>query len=43
MPTENSYYIVMPEKKQTNEIAMLFQNWLVSQVTPPSQAAGNRV
>jgi DNA-binding transcriptional LysR family regulator len=43
MPTENSYYIVMPEKKQTNEIAMLFQNWLVSQVTPRSQAAGNRV
>ncbi|MGV1756547.1 LysR family transcriptional regulator [Rhizobium sp. A22-96] len=38
MPTENSYYVVMPEKKQTNEIAMLFQDWLVSQVTPPSQA-----
>ncbi|NTF45516.1 LysR family transcriptional regulator [Rhizobium rhizogenes] len=38
MSTENSYYVVMPEKKQTNEIAMLFQDWLVSQVTPPSQA-----
>ncbi|WP_168598579.1 MULTISPECIES: LysR family transcriptional regulator [unclassified Rhizobium] len=41
MPTENSYYIVMPEKRQTNEIAMLFQDWLLSQVTPPSRAAAN--
>lgn len=40
MPTENSYYVVMPERKQTNEIAMLFQDWLVSQVTP-SQASSN--
>lgn len=39
MPTENSYYVVMPEKKQTNEIATLFQDWLVSQVTPPPQVS----
>lgn len=41
MSTENSYYVVMPEKKQTNEIAMLFQNWLLSQVMPPSKASAN--
>ena len=36
MPTENSYYVVMPEKKQTNETATLFQDWLLSEVTPQS-------
>ena len=41
MPTENSYYVVKPEKKQTNEIATLFQDWLVSQVTPPSRIGTN--
>ncbi len=38
MPTENSYYVVMPEKKQTNETAILFQDWLLSEVAPRPQA-----
>ncbi|GAC1043770.1 hypothetical protein thsrh120_37740 [Rhizobium sp. No.120] len=39
MPTENSYYVVMPEKKQTKETATLFQDWLLSEVAPRSQYA----
>lgn len=39
MPTENSYYVVMPEKKQANEIATLFQGWLLGQIKRPQRGA----
>ncbi len=32
MITENAYYVVRPETKQTNEAADMFQSWLLSQV-----------
>jgi LysR family glycine cleavage system transcriptional activator len=35
MSTNNAYYIVKPETKQTHEIADLFQTWLLSQIGGP--------
>ena len=32
MPTDNSYYVVLPEGKQRNEMANAFQDWLLAQV-----------
>lgn len=33
LPTENGYYVVLPEKKQRNEVANHFQDWLLTQVS----------
>lgn len=33
MPTDNSYYVVLPEGKQRNEMANAFQQWLLDQVS----------
>ena len=33
MSTENAYYVVRPEERRTNQIADLFQQWLLSQVS----------
>lgn len=37
MPTDSSYYVVLPEGKQRNEVANAFQQWLLEQVinAPP--------
>jgi DNA-binding transcriptional LysR family regulator len=32
LSTENSYYVVVPEKKQANETVKLFTQWLLAQV-----------
>ena len=34
MPTENAYYVVRPENKQSHPAADQFQNWLLSEVSP---------
>lgn len=34
MSTENAYYVVRPESKQTHQAADMFQGWLLSQVSP---------
>lgn len=35
--TENSYYVVIPEGRQTNPAALALQSWLLSQVRPQSR------
>ena len=32
MPTDNSYYVVLPESKRDDTLAQAFQAWLLSQV-----------
>jgi LysR family transcriptional regulator, glycine cleavage system transcriptional activator len=32
MATENSYFVVFPESRQTNKVAVAFQDWLLGQV-----------
>lgn len=41
MPTENNYYVVLPEGKQRNEMANAFQQWLLDQVSkaPPASTS----
>lgn len=37
LATENSYYVVLPEKKQRNAVANHFQEWLLTQVSSGPQ------
>jgi DNA-binding transcriptional LysR family regulator len=39
MATEFSYYVVLPENRQHNEVANAFKDWLLSQVSRPTPQA----